>query len=199
LAKTNIAKGYFFASLYSKFVTGTIARIATTATGSTLIYNVFQNAGNSSSAGIEMVFSKQVASWYSVNLNANAYRNTIEAFTVKILYPETTQFSDERQQITSGNVKFNNLFTFSKSFTAQVLTTYLAPDIIPQGKVGSRFSLDIGLKRTIQKGNGEIFLNATDVFNTLVNKRSITAAGFNYTSKDYNETQVIRFGYNYKF
>ena len=82
---------------------------------------------------------------------------------------------------------------------AQVTAIYLAPDLIPQGKIKSRFSLDIGLKKSIQKGNGELFLNATDLLNTMVIRRDILGQGFTYTSDDYYETQVVRVGYSYKF
>lgn len=197
--KSNLNKGYFFASLYHKFVDGTITRIATTTPGSTLIYNVFQNAGKSSTSGIEMVFSRDVASWYSFNINANGYKNIIQAFTVENLYPVPTVFSSKKQDMFSGNIKLNNTFHLSKNFTGQLTAAYLAPDIIPQGRIDSRFSMDLGFKRLIQKGKGEVFINATDLFNTLVIKKNIQGDGFKYTSKDYYETQVIRFGYSYKF
>lgn len=197
--KATVNKGYLFASLYHKFANGTITRIATTTSGSTLIYNVFENAGRSSMTGIEMSFSQKVASWYSFNVNANAYHNIINAFTVNILYPAPTTFSGTRQDITSGNIKWNNTFSFSKTLSGQLMASYLAPDIIPQGKTGYRFSTDIGIKKIIQKGKGELFLNATDLFNTLVIRKEINGNGFHYTSKDYYETQVLRFGYTYKF
>ncbi|OXA72011.1 hypothetical protein B0A67_09280 [Flavobacterium aquidurense] len=68
----------------------------------------------------------------------------------------------------SGSAKWNSTLQFDKTLKGQVSIIYLAPDIIPQGKVGSRFSVDLGLKKTVQKGKGEVFLNATDIFNTLV-------------------------------
>ena len=96
------------------------------------------------------------------------------------------------------NVK-NNTFHVSKNVDAQFTTVYLAPDIIPQGKIKSRFSLDLGVKKTVQNGKGEFYLNATDLFNTLVIKKEIQGKDFKYSSSDYYETQVIRLGYNYKF
>ena len=197
--KANFEKGYFLTSAYYKQVEGTITRIATTTPGSTLIYNVFENAGQSNMMGYEVMFSHKPASWYSFNLNATLYRNTIDAFSVEILYPETTNYSATKQQITSGNVKWNNTFTFSPTLTGQLMAAWLAPDIIPQGKMLGRFSTDIGLKKIIQKGKGELFLNATDLFNTLVIRKEVQGNGFSYTSKDYYETQVIRIGYSYKF
>jgi hypothetical protein len=95
--------------------------------------------------------------------------------------------------------ELNSTFRFSKNIDAQLTAIYLAPDIIPQGKIKSRFSLDLGLKKTIQKGKGELVVSATDLLNTMIIKKEIDGQGFNYTSNDYYETQVIRMGYSYKF
>lgn len=197
--KKTLTKGYFTAAVYYRIINGTIARIATTVPGSTLIYNVFQNADESTSTGVEAIYSKEVTSWYSFNVNGNLYQNTIDAFTETNLYPVPSTYYGERQEMVSGNLKWNNTLQLSKTLKGQVSAIYLAPDIIPQGKVGSRFSFDLGLKKTVQKGKGEVFLNATDIFNTLVLQKEIKGEGFGYKSKDYYETQVIRFGYSYKF
>ena len=97
------------------------------------------------------------------------------------------------------NIKWNNTLHLAKKVDAQVTAIYLAPDIIPQGKIKSRFSIDLGLKKSVQNGKGEFFINATDLLNTLVIKKEIQGQDFSYTSNDYYETQVIRVGYNYKF
>ena len=75
----------------------------------------------------------------------------------------------------------------------------MAPDIIPQGKIAQRFSVDVGLKKSIQKGKGELFLNATDILNTMIIQKEIQGQGFRYSSTDYYETQSIRLGYTFKF
>ena len=76
---------------------------------------------------------------------------------------------------------------------------YLAPDIIPQGQIDSRYSVDLGVKKSIQHGKGELFLNATDIFNTMQIKKEITGTTFKLMSTDYYETQVVRVGYTLKF
>lgn len=197
--KRNMEKGYFTTSLYYRIVNGTITRIGTTVPGSNLFYNVFQNADKSTSAGIEMIYSKEINSWYSFNLNGNLYQNTLDAFSVTNLYPVPSIYYGDRQQMVSGNLKWNSNLQLNKTLKGQVSVIYLAPDIIPQGKVNTRFSVDLGLKKTVQKGKGEVFLNATDLFNTLVIQKEIQGSNFSYNSKDYYETQVIRFGYSYKF
>jgi hypothetical protein len=136
---------------------------------------------------------------YNFNINANLYHNQIDAFSVQNLYPSPNLFSADRQEITSWNMKVNNFFKFQSGYEVQITAVYLAPDIITQGKIAERFSLDVGIKRKIQKGKGELFCNATDLFNTLVTKRKIIGQNFNYVSTDYYETQLVRVGYSYKF
>lgn len=197
--KTSWDNGYTYLAAYHKFADGTITRIATTVPGSNLIYATSQNAGKSFNTGIELTYNHDIAKWYSFNLSTNVYRNQINAFTVENKYPEPHTFSAEQQELISGNVKWNNKFWLKNGFEAQLTLVYLAKDIIPQGEIDPRFSVDIGVKKIIQKGKGELFLNATDLFNTLVIKKQIQGTDFNYTSEDYYETQVIRVGYSLKF
>ncbi|MEY3499189.1 MAG: hypothetical protein RL308_858 [Bacteroidota bacterium] len=197
--KRNLTKGYLYSALYHRFANATITRIASTVPNSNLIYAIFQNVDKSSNTGIEMVLSQDFTKWYSSNLNLNAYYNQIGAFTVQNLYPQPNTFSAAKQEVLSGNIKWNNTLHLPKKIDAQITAIYLAPDIIPQGKIKSRFSIDLGLKKSVQNGKGEFFLNATDILNTLVIKKEIQGQNFSYTSVDYYETQVIRLGYNYKF
>jgi outer membrane receptor protein involved in Fe transport len=197
--KTSWDKGYFYSAAYHRFADGTITRISSIAPNSNLIYAIFQNAGRSYNTGLEIVLTQEVAKWYSFNLNLNGYHNQINAFSVENKYPVPNTFSADKQEIISGNIKLNNTFHLPKNFDAQLTAIYLAPDIIPQGKIAQRFSLDFGIKKSLQKGKGELFLNATDILNTMIIKKEIQGQGFKYISTDYYETQVIRLGYNYKF
>ena len=197
--KKSWEKGSLYNAIYHRFADGTITRISSTVPPSNLIYATFQNVNKSYNTGIETVLAQEVSKLYAFNINLNAYRNKIDAFTVENKYPTTNTFSADQQEIYSGNIKLNNTFHFPKNIDLQLTSIYLAPDIIPQGKIKSRFSLDLGLKKTIQKGKGELFFNASDLLNTMVIKKEINGQDFNYTSNDYYETQVIRLGYSYKF
>lgn len=197
--KTNLPKGYFYAALYHRQTEGTIIRIATQVPPSTLIYTVFQNAGNSSNTGIEMVLQQDFSKVFSLTTNASIYQNTIEGFTVTNKYPVTSVYTATKENFTSGNLKINGVFHFPKQVDCQISGIYLAPDIIPQGRVDTRLSIDIGLKKQIQSGKGELFVNASDIFNTLRIKKTTNGNGFILNSTDYYETQVVRIGYSYKW
>ncbi|MBT1698415.1 TonB-dependent receptor [Fulvivirgaceae bacterium PWU4] len=197
--KTNWSTGFWYSSLYHKAMEATITRIGSTVPGSNLIYNIFQNAGKSRMNGVEIIVSQDFGKTATVSLNLNGYKNTIEAFSVTNLYPRENVFSAPLQEIYSGSIKLNSRFRLPHKVDVQLSGVYLAPDIVPQGKTYSRFSLDLGIKKMIQGDKGELFLNATDLGNTMRVKRKVTGDGFTYTSTDYYETQVIRAGYTYKF
>ncbi len=197
--KTNWEQGYLYGAAYHRETQATITRISRTVPPSNLIYAIFQNAGRSYSTGVEIVLTHAFGKWANLSLNLNGYRNTIEAFTVENRYPVGSIFSAPEQQLNSGSIKLNGLFHLSNDVDLQFTGSYLAPDIIPQGKIYARYTLDTGIKKTIQEGKGEVFLNASDLLNTLRVKKEVHGDGFYYLSTDYYETQVIRIGYNYKF
>ena len=197
--KTSWSKGSVYAAAYHRMVDGTITRIATQVPGSVLLYNVFQNAGRSWSTGSELVWQQTMSPSLSLSGNANVYRKTFDAFSVVNQYPVPVSYSSARQQLTSGNVKLNAVMTLPYNWQAQLSNVYLASDLLPQGRIESRYSLDVGMKKSIQQGRGEIVANATDLLNTMQLRRTIRGTDFSLVSTDYLETQVIRVGYNWKF
>jgi hypothetical protein len=118
---------------------------------------------------------------------------------VENLYPVVHSFSAGQQEVFSGTVKMNNTFHLPQRLDVQLTGIYLAPDIVPQGRVFARFSLDLGVKKAIQKGKGEVFVNATDFLNTMVVRKEVVGDEFRYVSGEYGETQVVRVGYGFKF
>ena len=80
-----------------------------------------------------------------MNLNLKGYYNQINAFTVINQYPIVNTFTALQQEIYTGNIKLNTNFKFAKNTEAQFTAIYLAPDVIPQGTIGSRFSFDLEL------------------------------------------------------
>ncbi|MGV8879068.1 MAG: outer membrane beta-barrel protein [Sphingobacteriaceae bacterium] len=191
--------GNIYTAAYHLATDATITRIGTIIPGNTIIYNIFQNTGKSSNTGAEVTIQQELTSWFNVNATAAVYRNVINAFTIENIYPIPTTYTMGEQRITSGNLKMNGIFKLLNKTDLQLSTVYLAPDIIPQGKIAARFSVDMGVKKQIQNGKGELFFNANDLFNTLRIKKEIVGNGFRLNSTDYYETQVFRLGYSYKF
>lgn len=197
--RTAWSRGSIYAAAFHRIVDNTITRIATQAPGSVLLYNVFQNGGRSWSTGSEVAWQQTVSRRVSLGASANGYRRTIAAFSVVNRYPVPIRYSAPRQQLTSGSAKLNAVLTLPGDWQAQLANVYLAPDLLPQGRVESRYALDVGLKKSVQRGRGEIVVNATDLLNTNQGRRTIRGNDFTFVSTDYLETQVVRAGYNWKF
>ena len=123
----------------------------------------------------------------------------MDAFTVINRYPQPVTYSAPRQALTSGNAKLDLGLKLPRDWQLQLSNVYLAPDLLPQGRIGSRFALDAGLKKSVSRGRGEIVVNGTDLLNTMHAERTIRGSDFTLVSTDYLETQVIRVGYSWKF
>ena len=197
------SSGYIYSAAYHRMSTNILTKIITEVpteqSPSNLLTEVDQNADKGQNTGIELVLSQELGSKIRLNANGNIYRNKIDAFSITNAYPSSITFDGQRQSIVSGNAKLNIIAKILKDTELQITGTYLARDIIPQGKILARYSIDAGLTKKIQNGKGELFINANDILNTLVMRYEIEGSTFNLVSDDYYETQVVRVGYQYRF
>ena len=191
--------GYLYSAAYHRMSTDILTKIITEVPSSIRLAEVYQNADKGLNTGIELVLNQQLGSKVRLNANGNIYRNEIGAFSIVNAYPSHIKFDGEKQSIVSGNAKINIIATIFEDTEFQITGTYLARDIIPQGKILARYSIDTGLTKKIQNGKGELFINASDILNTLVMRYEIEGTTFNLISDDYYETQVVRVGYQYRF
>ena len=158
-------EGYLYASPIPQGRDATITKIANIP-GSNLIYNIFQNAGNSHSQGLEVIVSNSIGSG-TFNLNLNGYKNTIGAFSVVNKCPEEKILSRRK----AGNPFREHLAYRAVSLCQAGGTSSLRrtwhTDAIPQGKSIVRFSIDAGVRKRVQRTKGELFVNVTDLANGL--------------------------------
>lgn len=192
-------KGYFYLAAFLNASNGTIARIASTSGDSKILYAVFQNANRSYNSGVEWILSQDLGETYRVSLNATAFHNQIDGFRVTNLYPKPTEVRADKEEIYSWNLKVNQQWKPKPGWECQLNAVYLGPDLIPQGRIKARFTLDAGIKKSVGKGKSEFFFNGTDLLNTFVLKKEVKGNGFQYSSYDYYETQVFRLGWSRKF
>lgn len=193
--------GSAYASLFYRRMEGIISRVYTTDTQATdaIINNIPQNLGQGTNLGLELVVDQQVTNKWNLNANLNWYRNHINAFSGTLLYPYSQPFEFAESSTYTWNFKVNSNLEFGKGWDFQLTSVYYAPDIIPQGRIKDRYSLDFGLKKKVWNNKAEVWLAATDLLNTFQIEREIKGENFNLTAYNYYETQVITLGFNYKF
>ncbi|MFM2376090.1 MAG: hypothetical protein RLZZ165_1187 [Bacteroidota bacterium] len=114
-------------------------------------------------------------------------------------YPVHVAYTVAKETLPSGNAKLNATFHLQRQLDLQWTGIYLAPDIVPQGRIASRYAIDAGVRKGIQDGKGELFLNGSDLLNTMRIRKSLRADTFRFYTSDLYETQVFRLGYSYKF
>jgi outer membrane receptor protein involved in Fe transport len=197
--KTTWTSGNFYAAAYHRESNNILTRVVTQSPNSILINAITQNAGKGRSTGIELFLSQNIGERFTFNFTVNGYYNVIDSFGGVNAYPVDVAYTMPRESNTSGNAKVNCIIHLPKKFDIQLTGLYLAPDIIPQGKIASRYAIDFGMKKGIQKGKGEIFLNGSDILNTMRINKTFYSTGFKLFSNDLYETQVFRLGYSYKF
>lgn len=94
-----------------------------------------------------------------------------------------------------------NYFTFlkDKSLSADLSLLYISPIIDGGGEVSSRAQVDLGLKKTFNKGKWTVSLRARDIF--LTSDFTIENKYNNQNNKYYAkfDTQWVRLGLRYKF
>ena len=197
--KRELSKGYVYVAAYHRMTSEILTRILTSDSTGTQLYSLAQNAGDGTNTGVELVAEHEVAKGVRVNLNANVFRNTIDAFSTVSAYPEPTPYSADRQQATSGNVKLNAKFRLHEGLDLQLTGMWFARDIVPQGSIGARWSTDLGLVWKLPPLKSELTLVATDVFNTMRIHREVSGDGFRLVSTDYLETRAVRLSWSWSF
>ena len=191
--------GYFYSAAYIRFIKSMITTIVSKFPNSTLLASIDQNAGTGSNRGIELIVSNEFFSDLKVDLSSNIYQNRIDAFTIEQSYPSNEYLEYPERVSWSGNIKLNAELNLTSGWNIQASGIYLAPDILPQGSIGSRYSVDLGVKKSILSGKMELFFNATDIFNTMQTKTELKGSGLEFISTDHYESQVFRTGFQYRF
>ena len=199
--KTLWEDGSIYISGFYRMIDDIFERIYTndTTAATTIINTIPQNLGKGTNLGFEIALEQRISSKWDVNGSFNWYANTINAFSGTSIYPYPQSFSFAESKNNTWNFKVNSNLKLPFQTDFQLSAVYYAPNIIPQGKIKERYSIDFGLKTQGLKGRAEISLSATDILNTFAIRRSITGDGFNLYSENYYETQVITLGMKYKF
>lgn len=198
--KTNWNTGSLYVAGYFKHIKDIFTRIYTNDINNTEIINsITQNLGNGKNYGGEIVAEQQIRENWNIDVNFNWYQNQINAFSGTVLYPYPQEFTFENKKSNTWNMKVNTTFELPKEFTIQGTFVYYAPDIIPQGKIKSRNSLDFGIRKKAFHNKCEFSLSATDMLNKFSIRQEIDGPGFKLKKENYYETQTITLAMKYKF
>lgn len=163
-----------------------------------IVNKIYQNTGSSTNTGVELIFSQQLATFWKFSGSINGYKNHIDGFNGTLYFPYERAFQFETVNDNTWDTKINNQFSLPEGFQIQLTGVYYAPKSIPQGRQFARSSVDLGVKKGILKGKGELTFSFSDIFNTNGLKQEFDGGNFNVLYENYYETQVVRLGIKYK-
>ena len=164
-----------------------------------IINKIYHNVGSATNTGIELILSQKINDLFKINGSFNAYRNLIRAFTGELLFPYKREFSFDETKYLTWDCKINGQINLPGQTQVQISAVYMAPKNIPQGRELSRSSVDLGFKKVLLNGNGELIFSFSDIFNDFGIHQEIEGNGFSAVYQNYYETQVARIGFKYKF
>lgn len=196
--KTNWNSGSFYVAGYYKHIDDIFTRIYTINKDLT-VNGITQNLNDGKNWGLEAMLEQSLLKGWDINVGFNWYRNLIEAADGFAIYPNEQSFSFKESKTNSWNIKLNTNLLLPQKTTLQVNFVYYAPDIIPQGKIRSRNSLDLGIRKKAFHDKIEFSLSTTDLLNKSGIRKKIIGDGFILDSQNYYESQTVNIGMKYSF
>ena len=198
----NWGSGSLFSAVYYRQITGAYQRVFSIDSSNPdydIVNRIYENTGQSTNAGIEILFSQDITENWKLIASTNIYQNNIDAFQGTLLFPFARAFTIEKTTDTAGDFKITNTFTFPLAIEAQITGLYYSKRNMPQGDQLARSSVDFGLKKLLWNKKGEITLSASDLFNNFGLRQRINGEGFTALYENNFETQIIRLAMKYKF
>lgn len=148
-----------------------------------------ENFGTMDAYGVETNISKDLASWWKLNMNANFYR----AVTVGEAYGEPLE-SDT--YTFSG--RFNSKITLWNSVQFQQNVNYQAPEATPQGRRKALYSIDLALNKDILQGKGSLTLSVSDLLNSRKWRSETFGENFYQDSEFQWRARQVTFSFSYR-
>ena len=189
-------------SLYHRDITDSFFRIFAIDNSNPsydIVNRIFENAGNSTQTGVEVLLEQQIADPWRLTGSLNWYQNDIDAFVTTLLFPTPRPFALPASSDDTWDLTVNNRFQLPKAVEVQVSYIYYAERNVPQGRERARSSLDLAATRSILNDRAELLFTLTDVFNDFAIEQDINGQGFRALYQNFLETQVATLGLRWRF
>ncbi|WP_126246551.1 outer membrane beta-barrel family protein [Chitinophaga rhizosphaerae] len=106
---------------------------------------------------------------------------------------------DYKKNSVTAFANIQNSFTLPKGFTAEVNGNLRGPIMAGYAVLKTQGNVDLGLSKTIMKGNGSLKLAAVDIFNTNQMRYKVQYSSINNLGKMNMDTRAVNLTFSYKF
>ena len=155
-----------------------------------IVNRIYENAGNSTQTGVEVIAQHQIAGPWRVTGSVNWFTNEIDALRTTLLFPTPRPFTLAASSDDTWDFTVNNEFQLLGAGELLLSYIYYARRNVPQGWERARSSLDLATTWPLMDDRAELLFTVTDVFNDFAIQRDIEGDGFSALYENYLESQV---------
>ena len=174
-------------TLFGRFTSQAIQGLRTVDTAATrlsgqpdfITRTSYLNLGRTASYGVETSLNQPLASWWKLLATGSLYRNEVTNYTG----------TGTRANLT-GSAYLLNTFSPTKTLDAQLSGNFRAPLLVPQGRIGAVYGVDVALRQRLFGERATLTLRVTDVFNTRCQRVQLDAEGLTAAYQTKYETRV---------
>ena len=164
-----------------------------------IVNRIFENAGNSTQSGIEVIVEQQMAAPWRLSGSINWFTNDIEALETTLLFPTPRPFTLAASRDDTWDFTINNQFRLPRAGELQLSYIRYAGRNVPQGRERARSSLDLAATWPIINERAEWVVTVSDIFNDFAVEREIDGLGFTAVYQNLLESQVVSVGVRTRF
>jgi outer membrane receptor protein involved in Fe transport len=148
------------------------------------------NLSSSRSLGIEFAVNADLAKWVKVNLSTNTFFNTIDATDLGL---------GAKKSAVSWIGKLGATFRPAKDTLIQFYTNTTSSRLTPQGRKGSTYVANLGVRQEILQHRAALVLTVSDLFNSLQDRTFIDTPTLREEVGRRRSARIIYAGFVYEF
>lgn len=152
--------------------------------------STFENIAHDKSAGMELILAHDIKKLVSLNLNADAFYQVIDASNLG--------YSENKSTI-SWNLKFAANFHLTQSNLIQINSYYRSARLSPEGKTNPLMLMNFGMRQELFHQRAALTLTVSDVFNSLKRTRKIDTPELYSEATRKRNSQIVFLGFTWHF
>lgn len=164
-----------------------------------IVNKIYENAGNSTQTGIQLVGEERVSDDWTVSASANWFVIDVEALQTTLLFPTPRPFTLAASRDDTWDLTANSRLQLPAGGDLRLGYTYYAARSVPQGRQRDRSSVDVTTTWPVFHERGEVIFTFTDLFNDFAVRTDVEGDGFTALYENYLETQVATMAFRWRF
>lgn len=164
-----------------------------------IVNKIYENAGNSTQTGIQLVAERRWSDAWALSASANWFVIDVEDLETTLLFPTPRPFALAGSRDDTWDLTANSRLDLPAGGDLRLGYIYYGSRSVPQGRQRARSSLDVTTTWPVLNERGEVIFTFSDVFNDFAVRTDVQGDGFTAVYENYLETQVATIAFRWRF